>query len=94
VIALPKRTSVISAVMSAIEGRLEHEPNRSLGSLELPQAVPAVLAFALRLHNAHRDDGIDSPTPRGPVLNADRPDLELAAIEREDDAVVVVGLSG
>src|SRR5215467_10124447 len=36
------------------------------GSLELPHAVPAILAFPLRLQDAHRDDSVDSPTPCGP----------------------------
>jgi hypothetical protein len=46
-----------------------------------------VLAFPLRLQNAHRDDGINSPTPRRAVLNTDRPDLELVAIELQDGAM-------
>jgi len=36
------------------------------------------LAFGLKA--PHRDDGIDFPTPRGAVLDADRSDLELVAI--------------
>ena len=52
---------------------------------ELPHAVLAVLAFPLRLQNAHRDHGINSPTPRGPVLDSNRPDLEVALAELEDD---------
>jgi len=35
---------------------------------------------ALRLQNAHQDHGINSPTPRGPVLDANRPDLGVALI--------------
>jgi len=62
------------------------------GSLELPHAVPAILAFPLRLQDAHRDNSVDSPTPCGPLLDADRPDLELVAITLQDDAIVVVSL--
>jgi hypothetical protein len=51
-----------------------------------------VLAFPLRLQDTHRDNGVDFPTPRGAVLNTDRPDLELVAIELQDYAVVLVGL--
>src|SRR5215831_250675 len=62
------------------------------GGLELPHAVPAVLAFPLRLVSAQRDHGIESPPPCGPMLDTDRPDLELVAIELQNDAIVVVSL--
>jgi hypothetical protein len=42
--------------------------------------------------SAHRDDGINSPSPCGPVLDANRSDLELVAIALQDDAVVLVSL--
>ena len=32
------------------------------------------------------------PGPRGTVLDADRSDLDLVAVTREDDAIVVVSL--
>ena len=60
------------------------------GRLELPHAVPAIDAFPLRLVVARRDDGIDSLSPCGPVLDADRPDLDLVALTLEDDVIVVV----
>ena len=45
---------------------------------------------------AHREHGVDAPGPeiRSPrrMLDADRPDLELAVLALEDHAVVVVGL--
>jgi hypothetical protein len=59
---------------------------------ELPHAVLAVLVFPLRLQNAHRDYGINSPTPRGIVLDSNRADLDLVVVTLEDDVVVVVGL--
>ena len=57
--------------------------------LELPHALPA---FPLRLQTAHWDDGINSPSPRTPVLNTSRPDLEFAFIQLQDDAAIVVSL--
>ena len=59
---------------------------------ELSHAVLAVRAFALRQLSAHRDDRIDGPTPHTLVLDSNRPDLYLVAIELEDDAIVVVSL--
>jgi len=60
---------------------------------ELPHAVLAVLVFPLRLQNTHRDYGINSPTPRGIVLDSNRADLDLVVVVTlEDDVVVVVGL--
>src|SRR5262249_33451858 len=50
------------------------------------------LPSPLRLMGAHRDDGIDSPTPRSAVLDADRPDFEFVALTLKDDAIVVVSL--
>jgi hypothetical protein len=40
----------------------------------------------------HRDDDINSPSPCGAELDVDRSDLELVAIELQDDAIVLVGL--
>ena len=83
--------------MSAARGQVGLVGGRPLpGRLELPHAVPAVLAFPLCLMRAHPDHGVDAPSSeiRCPsrMLDADRPDLELAFIELEDDAADIVSL--
>src|SRR5215831_13785851 len=52
---------------------------------ELPHVVPAVLAFPLRLQNAHRDYGINPPTPVAPRWISNRHDLDLVALSRRDE---------
>jgi hypothetical protein len=49
--------------------------------------------FPLCFQSAHRDDSINSQSPRGPALYADRPYLELAVLALEDAVVArVVGV--
>jgi hypothetical protein len=59
--------------------------------LKLPEtrhcAADARLGQVVSGGGAHRDDSIDSPTPCAPVLDANRPDLEVAVVELEDDLV-------
>ena len=69
------RRFAITAPPSAASGTRSDWPRRRQSGPtgpEPPHAVPAVLAFPLRLQNAHRDHGINSPTPRGPVLDGQR----------------------
>jgi hypothetical protein len=69
--------------------RAELVPSRP----EPPHAILAIPASALGVALAHRDHGVDGPSPMlgtaAAVLDADRADLDLEAVIIEEDAVVV-----
>ena len=87
-VSVPMRPSLLGEEHGQV-GLIVGEPGPGL--LELPHAVGAVGATALRLVRPHGDDGIDCPFPvmlrAGRVLDADRADLDLVTIFFQDDAV-------